>query len=511
MSMDNEQHDLQSERPEAKLDSALQREVDEALGDTSLEDLLAEEESKSRAVRPNAQSLREGVRKGLVVGISGEDIFVDIGGHRQGVVPIKQFTAEDFPAVGDQINVVIEGFDPDDELVLLAREGAITTASWETLEKGQVVEGRVTGTNTGGLELNINGLRAFMPVSQIDVTRIEDVGQFVNQRLQCKVMEVERGGKRLIVSRRAILEEETAKAAEQLWETLEKGQIVHGTVKTIKPYGAFVDIGGIDGLLHVSDMSYARIDNPRDVVTEGQELQVQITKIDRENQRLSLGLKQILADPWENAANKYAPDAIVEGTVTRLADFGAFVELEGGIEGLIPMGELAYGRRINRPDEVVKVGDHIKVRVMTVEPKRRRIGLSLKRVEDDPWMGASVRFAPDSIVEGTVTRIADFGAFVQIAPGVEGMVHISELSFNRVRAVSDVVKEGQAVQAKVLSVDEEKRRIALSIKATQEPTETASSYTEQAPSAPAQPARKRKTPLKGGLEGGGLDLSRFLK
>jgi len=256
-----------------------------------------------------------------------------------------------------------------------------------------------------------------------------------------------------------------------------------------------VDIGGVDGLLHVRDMGYGRTEDPASVVSEGQGLDVMILKIDRQERKLSLGLKQMLADPWQGAETRWPEGTVVSGTVTKLADFGAFVELVKGVEGLIPISELSFQRRIGHPSEVVNAGEEVRARVLAVDTARKRISLSLKQVGDDPWLGASVRWKPDSLVEGTVTRLADFGAFVQLTPGVEGLVHISQLSHNRVRSVGDVLREGQVIQVKVLDVDEDQRRISLSLKDAGG-AEHAAALQQPAPAAPS----KRKKPLKGGLD-----------
>jgi len=468
---------------------ALQREVEEALGGMSVEQILDGEEAAREAGS-------EKIRKGRVLAVHGDDVFVEMGGKTQGVVPAEQFQGESLPAAGDVIEVTVEGYDKDDGLILLSRKGAIKQAAWETLQKGQVVEGRVTGNNVGGLELDINGISAFMPISQIEITHVEELSPYVNQRLRCQVIEIDRPRKRVVVSRRAVLEEEAAQAREQTLATLAEGQVVKGTVKTIMPYGAFVDIGGVDGLLHIGEMSYKRIDDPRSVVHEGQQLEVMVLRVDRDSQKISLGLKQVMPDPWADAETKWPVNEIVTGRISRLTEFGAFVELEEGLEGLIPISELSYERRIGHPSQVVQEGQVLQVRVLSVDTQRKRISLSLKQVGDDPWMGASVRWAANSIVEGTVKRITDFGAFVELTAGVEGLVHISELSDKRVRSVGDVLSEGQTVKAKVLSVDEEKRRISLSIK--QAASEVAAQQAAEEPQQRRRPKRKR--PLRGGLD-----------
>lgn len=481
-------------RPAEKLDEQLQREIDEALGDMSLEDFIETGETGGMEPQPGA----EGISRGKVIAIHGNDIFVDFGGKTQGVLPAGQFQEEEpLPAINDIIEVVIDSQDEAEGLLILSRKGAVRAAAWETLEIGQTLEGRVTGSNKGGLELTINGIRAFMPISQIEIFRVEDLSPYKDQQLQCEVIEIDRSAENVIVSRRAILERESAARREELIETLVEGKIVRGKVRNIMPYGAFVDLGGIDGLLHVSDMSYSHVDDPKSIVKEGQEVEVMILKFDRDQNKISLGLKQAMADPWADAETKWPVQAVVTGRISRLVDFGAFVELEEGVEGLVPIGEMTFERRIRHPSEVVTEGQIIDVRVLNVDTGRKRIGLSIKQVGDNPWIGASVRWPAESVVEGKVTRITDFGAFVELAGGVEGLVHISELSNTRVRSAADVLKEGQMIKAKVLAVDEDARRIGLSIKQLASAAEPAQTAEPQAP-APAQ--RKRKKPLKGGFE-----------
>ncbi|HSW45350.1 MAG TPA: S1 RNA-binding domain-containing protein, partial [Phycisphaerae bacterium] len=466
----------------------LERELDEALGSMSLESLM------DLDMPGAAAGTGQGVRKGRVIAVHGKDIFVDMGGKSQGVLAVAQFGGKALPAVGDWIEVTVEGYEPSEGMLILSRQGAVQAATWQTMVEGVLVEGRVTGHNKGGLELDINGIRAFMPISQIDFERIEsdDLGRFVNQRMRCEVVDVRRDERSVVVSRRNALQREREQAGAERFAELEEGQLIHGTVKTVMPYGVFVDIGGIDGLVHVSDLSHARIKDPRDMVTEGQQLEVKVLHIDRDTRKISLGLKQVMPDPWAAAPDKYAVDSLVSGRVVKLMEFGAFVELEPGVEGLVPISEMTFERRIGHPREVVSEGEVVKVRVMNVDTAAGRISLSIKRVGDDPWTGASIRWPADTIVEGTVKRITDFGAFVELTPGVEGMVHISELSDTRVRQVGDVVKVGQAVRVKVLEVDEDRRRIGLSLK--QAAAEDYLATPESAEPAAPRPEKKRKKP-----------------
>lgn len=473
----------------------VQREVEDALGSMSLMD-MADGES------PASPAANTGLQRGTVVGIQGDDILVDLGGKSTGVLPIKQLGEEPVPAIGSTIEVMVSSYNEAEGLLVLSRQDAVLAAAWDTLQVGQTVEGRVTGHNKGGLELKIDGIRAFMPISQIEQYRVdEDLSGYADRRLPCKVIEIRRKEKSVVVSRRAFLEEEASRNREQRLQALEVGQVVTGRIKNIMPYGAFVDIGGVDGLLHVGDMGYGRVNDPREVVQEGQELQVKILKFDPETKKIGLGLKQLMADPWTGADVKWPVDTVVRGRVTRLADFGAFVELEPGVEGLIPIGELTFERRVGHPREVVNPGDIVEVRILSVDTARGRISLSLKRAGEDPWIGASVRWPSEGMVDGTVKRITAFGAFVELAPGVEGLIHISEVSDGHVREVGDVLKVGATIQARVLSVDEERRRIALSLKqssAAPDYDALEAMATSDRPERPDKPRRKK--PLRGGLD-----------
>ncbi|MCD6304286.1 MAG: S1 RNA-binding domain-containing protein [Planctomycetes bacterium] len=481
-------------RSDSLVDAELQRELDEALGETSIEELLEES-----VERPAAAQSADGVRVGTVIDVQKDAVFVDFASKTQGIIPAEQFADEPLPEIGSPIEVTVEGYDSADGLLLLSRKGAVLAATWETLEVGQVVEGLVTGHNKGGLTLKVHGIDAFMPVSMIDMNRTEDMAPLVNTKMRCEVIEIDRRRESITVSRRAVLAREAAEARQHTLDTLAEGKVVKGVVRSIMPYGAFVDIGGVDGLLHVSDMSHRRIEDPNEVVSPGQQIEVKVLKFDRQAERISLGLKQVLPDPWDGVEGKYPVDEIVTGRVTRLADFGAFVELEEGVEGLIPISEMSFTRRIKHPSDVLAEGETTRVRVMKVDPQQRRISLSLKRVGDDPWTGASVRWPVDSIVRGPVTRLADFGAFVELAEGVEGLIHVSELDAGRVRAVSDVVRAGDVVDAKVIAVDEDRRRISLSIKALKADP----NYTGDADdSEPPEPQPKRPRPRRGGLDGG---------
>ena len=357
------------------LDKGLDEELEAAMGGLSDKELYGDLSRRER--KPPAQPGEAGRKKGKVLAVHGGDVFVHVpGGRSQGVVPLAQFP-EGPPALGSEVDVHIERYDEANGLLLLSRKGAAVHADWSSVTEGMIVEARVTATNKGGLSVDVNGIRGFLPISQIDLYRIENAEQFVNQRLNCLVTEVNPQERNLVVSRRALLEKEREETREKLWQELAEGQVRTGTVRSLREFGAFVDLGGVDGLLHVSEMSWKRIQDPSQVVQLGQTVQVVVLKIDRERRKVSLGLKQLTASPWDAAPATYPPNTVAKGKVTRLMDFGAFVELEPGVEGLVHISELA-NHRVRRVADVVQPGQEVNVRVLRVDPGQRKISLSLR-------------------------------------------------------------------------------------------------------------------------------------
>jgi small subunit ribosomal protein S1 len=353
-------------------DEEMERQLQEAMGGLSEKELYGEPQHG----RPRQGG--GGPQKGKVFRIHGQDVFVELpGGRTQGVLPLEQFP-EGPPKVGQEVEVHIEGHHPDGVL-LLTRQGQAVEADWSSVAVGQIVEARVTATNKGGLAVDVNGIRGFMPISQVDLYRVEEPEQYVNQRLRCLVAEVNREERNLVVSRRALLEKEREEARDKLWAELEEGQVREGVVRSVREFGAFVDLGGVDGLIHVSELSWTRVKDPGEVVQPGQRVKVVVLKIDLEKRKVGLGMRQLTASPWDAAGLNYPSGAVVQGKVTRLAEFGAFVELEPGVEGLVHVSELAP-QRVRKPADVVKVGQSVQVKVLNSDPANRRLSLSLKAV-----------------------------------------------------------------------------------------------------------------------------------
>jgi small subunit ribosomal protein S1 len=484
--------DQYREKFRADADPALEKEISDALGGFSIEDLIDEKASKQPAQAPAAK----GQRRGRIarVDLAKNEVLVDFGGKDQGVCPLGVFVEE--PSEGQEHDFVVVRRDPREDILVLSLPGAKAThVSWENLQVGQIVEGTVTGVNKGGLEVDVKGMRAFMPAGQVDIGFVKDTSEYIGQRVTAEVTRFEREARNMILSRRNVIEREREAAKAKMLESLQVGQTVRGTVRNVMDFGAFVDLGGLDGLVHVSEMSWKRTRNAADLVKVGDVVDVSILKIDRETGKLSLSMKSATPDPWLEAESKYPVGSTLTGRVMRLEAFGAFVEAEEGIEGLLPISEMSY-QRIKHPSEIVKETDTIKVVVLSVDAKSRKMSFSLKQVGPDPWKTVEERYATDMVVTGKVTRVAEFGAFVELEPGLEGLVHVSELAQQRVRHVGDVAKPGAEVKVAVVSIDKESRRIGLSMKRV---SDILPKGGESAPAAPAAP-RKPRLDLRGGLD-----------
>ena len=323
------------------------------------------------------QESASGVKKGKVIGVRGKSVFIDLAAKSEGVVPVEQFGSDPLPNAGDVIEVVVDRFDHEEGLLILSLKGAAVEADWTNLRKGLIVEARPTKVNKGGLEVVVDGIRGFLPIGQIDLNRVEDASIYLNQKLRVVVTEANQREKNLVVSRRDLLEKEREELKEQTWKTLEEGQIRPGVIRSVKDFGAFVDLGGVDGLIHVSDLAWTRITDVHSVVKLGQQVQVKILKIDRQTSKISLGLKQLLPSPWDDIEDRYSRGQSVRGTVTRLMDFGAFVEIEPGVEGLIHISELGP-KKIFRVKDVVQPEQEVSVRILKIEPEAKKISLSLR-------------------------------------------------------------------------------------------------------------------------------------
>jgi len=443
-----------------------------ALDETSFAEILSEyEESQRRPGEPG----KEG-RQGTVVAITPEAVFVDIGLKTEGIIPAdeaRDASGRDEVQVGDRVVVSIKGRDPAG-YYQLSKIKVERPKDWASLERAfaekHTIAGMVTGVVKGGLSVDV-GVRAFMPASRSGAREMADLEKLVGQEITCKIIKLDVADEDVVVDRRVVLEEEEARARAAVYENLQEGAVVRGTVRSVTDFGAFVDVGGVDGLLHVTDMSWVRVGKPSDVVAVGESIEVKILKVDPSSRRISLGLKQLTAEPWAAARDKYKAGDRIHGKVMRVAEFGAFVELEPGIEGLVHVSDLSWSKKARKPADVLKAGQLVEVVILNVNPAERRMALSLKQALGDPWEDAAQRFAPGSLVEGTVSNLAKFGAFVELAEGIEGMIHIGDMSAEkRLTHPQEVLKTGERVRALVLELDREKRRIRLGLKQLQPTT-----------------------------------------
>jgi len=403
-----------------------------------------------------------------VVSVAADTVYLDIGFKVEGVLPRAAFenNADEVKA-GDRVHVSVKQRNAEGYYEL-SRFRVKQPTDWASLEAAfaekATIAGTVTGVVKGGLTVDV-GVRAFLPGSRSGARDAKEMGELVGQSIEVRITKVDAADEDVVVDRRAVLEEQALAAQASRWSSLAAGEVLEGKVRSLMSYGAFVDLGGIDGLLHISDIAWSRVEKPEDVLTVGQDVRVKVLKIDAETRRISLGMKQLEPEPWEKAGEKYKAGDRVRGTVTRLTDFGAFVELEPGIEGLIHVSEMSWVKKIHKPSDVLKPGDGVEAVILGVQPGERRMSLGLKQALGDPWADAARKYAAGSAVEGPVTRLMKFGAFVQVAEGVEGLVHISEIvADRRLNHPSDVLKAGQVVRAQVLGVDAEKRQMKLSMK-----------------------------------------------
>jgi small subunit ribosomal protein S1 len=419
---------------------------------------------------PQAGAAEGEIFDGRVLAVTDAGVVVDVGGKFEGLVPAEEFLdAGSTIQFGEGQTIEVERLhEQRDGYVLLSHLRAHRRRVWERIEKSyrehSNIIGNVTERIKGGLVVDV-GVRAFLPASQIELRPVHDLEAWKDQQIEVRVLKVNRKRGNVVVSRRVILEEELKSKREALAETLLEGSVVTGRVKNITDYGVFVDLGGLDGLLHVSDLVWGRIPHPSTIVKPGDEIQVQVLKFDKEKQRISLGRKQLLPDPWSTVPERFPAGTRLNGKVVGVTDYGAFVQLEAGVEGLVHVSEMSWSKRMKHPSKVVKVGDEVEVVVLEVKTDQRRISLGLKQTLPDPWEAAAEKYPIGSIVKGRVRNLADFGAFVEIEEGMEGLIHISDVSWTeRVKHPSEKFKKGEIVEARVLKVDSQNRRLSLGIK-----------------------------------------------
>jgi small subunit ribosomal protein S1 len=437
--------------------------AEEAAGSEEMSKLMEQYDEQHEAASQNE------IIEVKVVAYTEHGVVVDLGGKTEGLIPAAEFSETDIPR--PEPNAVIEvqrTGEHKDGFTILSYQKVLRRRTWEKIEAAykakETITGKVVDRIKGGLVVDI-GVRAFLPGSQFDLRPTQNLDDLTGTEVQVRVTKLNRRRGNVVVSRRAILEEELHAKRAQLMETLTEGQVVHGHVKNVTEYGAFVDLGGIDGLLHLTDLSWGRVKHPSDVVKPEQELDVIILKFDKEKQRVSLGLKQLMPDPWVNASEKYPAGGKVKGKVVGVVDYGVFVELEQGIEGLVHVTEMSWSKKALHPSKVAKVGEEVDVVVLDIKPSDRRVSLGIKQALPDPWLLVADKYPVGTIVTGKIRNIAEFGAFVEIEEGFDGLVHVGDVSWTeRIKNPHEVFKKGEPVTAKVLKIDPENRRVSLGIK-----------------------------------------------
>ncbi len=441
----------------------IEREVEAAFADAH-----EKEDGENQLYEASMQNFEVNkIINGRVINVHGDDIIVDVGYKSEGIIQASEFEGP-VPEVGATIEVLLEGVEDDSGLVALSKRKADRIRGWErvieTNSEGDIVRGRVMRKIKGGLLVDI-GVPVFLPASQVSIRRSGDIARYIGQTIECKIIKIDTSRRNIVVSRRRVIEEEREKMKEALMEEIEVGQLRKGQVKNITDFGAFVDLGGIDGLLHITDMSWGRISHPSEMVAIDDEVEIMILNIDRERERISLGLKQKQPSPWEDVEVKYPVGSKVRGQVVNVMSYGAFVKLEEGVEGLVHISEMSWTRRVTHPSEVVAIGDMVDVVVLGINKGKQEISLGMKQTEVNPWTLVEQKYPKGTIIKGRVRNMTNYGAFVEIEEGIDGLLHVSDISWTqKINHPSEVVKKNEKVEAIVLSVDQEKKRVALGMK-----------------------------------------------
>lgn len=420
------------------------------------------------------QSIQEGeIVKSKVLRVTESHVILDVGFKSEGAVPVEEFKDPATITPGDEVEVLLERLEDEEGSIVLSKKKADFMRVWEKIrqayESDQPVEGTLQKKIKGGVVVDLMGVDAFLPGSQIALRRVPNIDELLGRTYEFKIIKLNKRRRNIVVSRRVILEAERAEKREHLMKELQVEQVRKGIVKNVTDFGAFIDLGGVDGLLHITDMSWGRVSHPSEVVDLGQEIEVKVLDIDWDRERISLGLKQLHAYPWENVAEKYPVGARVQGKVVSITNYGAFVELEPGIEGLVHISEMSWTRSVRHPSKIVSIGETIEAVVLKVDPEEEKISLGMKQTEQDPWMMLPMKYPVGTRISGKVRNLTSFGAFVEIEPGIDGLIHISDMSWTkRVQHPSEIVKKGETVEVMILNIDPENKRISLGLKQLQD-------------------------------------------
>ena len=441
------------------VDALIRAQAGDALADGNMDEILAGE----------MQSYSRGkILGGKIVGKAGDDAIVDVGLKSEGLVNKAEFDNWDTLAAGDEVEVLLEDLDDGTGVLKLSKRKADRIRGWErileTCAEGEVIEGRGMRKIKGGLLVDI-GVPVFLPASQVDVRRPSDLSEFIGKTIRAEVIKIDRERRNIVISRRKVIERERNEVRSKLMEGLTEGAIIKGTVTNIADFGAFIDLGGIDGLLHITDMSWGRVNHPSEMVKPGEEIEVKVLRIDREREKIALGLKQKDASPWDGVEESYPLNSRVKGKVVSLVSYGAFIELTEGIEGLVHVSEMSWTRRINHPSEMLEPGEDIEVVVLDINREKHEISLGIKQTELNPWELVAEKFPPGTVIEGQVRNLTNYGAFIEIEPGIDGLLHVSDMSWTeKVAHSNEKYKKGDTVECVVLDIDQEKQRVGLGVK-----------------------------------------------
>ena len=444
--------------PETDID----KQVAELIGDAS-------PEAMQELYEQSMQSFQVGkILKGHVLQVIGDECVVDVGYKSEGLVPLSEFPRGAAIGAGDEVEVLLEEVEDESGMIVLSKRRADRIRGWQhilaTHKEGDVVTGRVSRKIKGGLLVDI-GVPAFLPASQVNIRRTGDVGEYIGREIKCKILKIDEGRRNIVVSRRKLMEEERERAKQTLLAEIEVGELRKGAVKNIADFGAFVDLGGIDGLLHITDMSWGRVSHPSEIVKIDEEIEVKILNVDREKEKIALGLKQKDESPWVHVEEKYPIGTRHRGEVVNVMSYGAFVKLEEGIEGLVHISDMSWTRRIKDPGEMVAIGDTVEVIVLEINKEKEEISLGMKQTEINPWTQVEQKYPPGTRIKGRVRNLTNYGAFIEIEEGIDGLLHVSDISWTKkVAHPSEVIKKGDILETVVLSVNQEKKRVALGLK-----------------------------------------------
>jgi len=440
----------------------IERELEEIIGGDNLEKIEAVFDTSVKKFDLGT------ILRGRILGVIGNNVILDTGYKSEGTIPLSEFDSAEEVEVGTEIEVMLESFEDDTGLIQISKRKADRVRGWEKIvdkyKEGDVVTGKVVRKIKGGLLVDV-GIPIFLPASQIDVKPPGEIAEYIGTEVTCKILKIDEVQQNIIVSRRKLIEEERNKLKREFLSNVEVGQVVSGVVKNIADFGAFIDLGGIDGLLHITDMSWGRISHPSEMLAIGDETEVKILDIDEVKDKVSLGLKQKTENPWANVEERYPIGSKIKGQVVNIMSYGAFVKLETGIEGLVHISEMSWTRRINHPSEVVAIGDSVEAIVLNINKDKEEISLSIKQVELNPWTNIEEKYQPGHKIKGRVRNLTNYGAFIEIDEGIDGLLHISDMSWSKkVTHPSEIIKKGDKIEVEILSVDKEKKRVSLGIK-----------------------------------------------